>query len=166
MGKTSGDAVSMEEGCRVLILAKDGEKEIIAPPDVQYTVRITGTGQGQMSIIQKNIDPVSDEVLNEKAFPDVQVKKDQVFELTMDQGKAETAKLTEIHETGVGTDTITSSAAEKPEKESKETQGESIEKSTNLAGKYLLYGCIGGFLLAALVITVILMLTKNKRQRR
>lgn len=88
MGRTSGDKVTLEETSSVLITARDGEKEIVAPPGTEVTVRITGTDKGTMTVLRQTIDPETDEVLSEKEFADVPVKKGEVFELSADGNDA------------------------------------------------------------------------------
>ena len=95
MGWTSGDEVTLEETSQVLILAHDGEKEIAAPPGVEYSVRITGTGDGTMTVVHRTLDAETHEVLTEREYGDVPVTGGETFELAAKGGDMAQAELTE-----------------------------------------------------------------------
>ncbi len=94
MGWTEGDEVTLTEMSRVLILTNDGEKEIVAPPDVSYSVRLTGTDDGTMTVIHRTLDAETDEVLTEKEYGDVPVTRGASFELAADGNDMAQAQLT------------------------------------------------------------------------
>ena len=88
MGSTKGEEVTLTEACTVLVMTDGEEKYVFAPPDEPYTVKIVGTGNGEMTVKQQSIDQYSGEVVSEKSFEHVAVTKGQQFELAV-SGKAQ-----------------------------------------------------------------------------
>ena len=85
MAQTSGEEVHHKEETKVLVITDGENKEILAPPGVNFSIEIIGTGDGVMNVACKKIDPYTDEVIEEKQFDEVTVNKETVFDLQIDE---------------------------------------------------------------------------------
>ena len=155
MGSTSGDDVTMEAASRILILTHSGEKEIVSPSDEEYSVRITGTDEGTMTVVRQMRDPETDEVLTEKTFADVPVTKGGVYELA---AGADDAARTDLRSGGA-------SISEREKEERTEVPGGTAAAETEKkegSGTTLLI--IAVVVLAVIVVILLLLLLLKKRR--
>ena len=93
MGRTQGSTVTIESNSKILISIEGESKKIIAPPGVQYTVEIVGTGDGKMDVIHQLINPVTGQVVESKEYKDIAVHKSQKFEFAVDGRVTDELKL-------------------------------------------------------------------------
>ena len=147
MGKTVGDAITLEDTSKVMILTNNGEKEVIAPPGLNYTVSIVGTGDGQMTVSHKTVDSYNDEVVEEKHFADVPVATNKQFELVIDSNNSSEINLVDIDSNAP------------LERTSETVSANTDDKKTNF-----LYYIISG--LVAILLIMIIWVIKIKRQKR
>lgn len=99
MGKTEGDRVNLEKSSNVLIVTNNGEKDVIAPPDIEYNVCIVGTGDGKMTVTHQKLNVYNDEVIEERKFADVPVATNQRFEIVVDSDEINNINLINLDET-------------------------------------------------------------------
>ena len=144
MGKTSGDSVEWAENSKVLIIAKDGEKEVVAPYGVHYKIIITGTGDGTMTVNQKTVNPDNNETLDEKEFKDVAVSTTSAYSLYIDGGSLDKTELTPI------------------DKDNATAEGEKAERSDN---KVLLLLIIAAIIVFIVLLVLVLLLKQSKKQK-
>lgn len=83
MGKTSGREGTYSESCKTLIMIDGEEKYVLSPPGQSYYVKITGTGEGYMTVIQQGIDTYTGEVVGEKTYENIDVAMGQQFGLSV-----------------------------------------------------------------------------------
>ncbi|MBQ9041675.1 MAG: lipase family protein [Eggerthellaceae bacterium] len=83
MGATKGEDASIEDAGTVLVMADGDEKYVYAPPGEPYTVKIVGTGSGEMTVSQQSIDPDTGDIVSEKTFENVAVEEGRQFSLAV-----------------------------------------------------------------------------------
>ena len=147
MCKTENGKALHEENSKVMIVSDGEKKDVYAPNGVQYNVVITGTGEGTMTVKQQSVNPVSNEIIADKAFEDVPVETGKKFQLVVDTADVEDIELEPY--------------GSKSKKHIKSAENES--KSN--AAKYIIIAVVVLILAAAAVAIIIVLKRKNERKK-
>lgn len=102
LATTSGEDVAITKESLFWIFTDGEEKYVMAPPDTTYSVRAIGTGDGEMTVTQQDLDAYSGDVIEGKSFENVPVSTGATYELAIDgQAPAGDAQLKDADGTAI-----------------------------------------------------------------
>ena len=96
MARTVGTQVIYEHNSKVLVVTDGENKDVYSPAGVQYSLGITGTGEGTMTVFRQVFDSVSDALIEEKQFGEIEVYTGQKFVLDIDDRDCSELQLVEM----------------------------------------------------------------------